>query len=106
MRALSLLHVPTSVLPFGVAGVFCVWTHGIVRHADQSREHGTPDRGRAPRLYRRPAAALGATRYDHAAAGADAVEAALLLAVERDWLLVEGGHSICLTDAGRHLADG
>lgn len=32
-----------------------------------------------------------------------ATEAALALAVEKDWLIVEGGHSICLTDAGRRL---
>ena len=38
---------------------------------------------------------------DISAAG-DAQEA-LQLAVDRGWLLVEGGHSICLTDAGRQL---
>lgn len=26
------------------------------------------------------------------------------LAVDRGWLLVEGGHSVCLTDEGRRLA--
>jgi len=28
---------------------------------------------------------------------------AVQLAVDRGWLLVEGGHSICLTDSGRRL---
>lgn len=28
-------------------------------------------------------------------------KAAVQLAVDRGWLLIEGGHSICLTDAGR-----
>ncbi|WP_289294539.1 hypothetical protein [uncultured Reyranella sp.] len=28
---------------------------------------------------------------------------AVQLAVDRGWLLVEGGHSICLTDTGRRL---
>lgn len=28
---------------------------------------------------------------------------AVQLAVDRGWLLVEGGHSICLTDAGRQV---
>ncbi len=31
------------------------------------------------------------------------VQEAVQLAVDRGWLLVEGGHSICLTDAGRRL---
>lgn len=34
----------------------------------------------------------------------DALAAALALAVDRSWLLVEGGHSVCLTDDGRRLA--
>lgn len=29
---------------------------------------------------------------------------AVQLAVDRGWLLVEGGHSVCLTDEGRRLA--
>lgn len=28
---------------------------------------------------------------------------AVQLAVDRGWLLVEGGHSVCLTDAGRRV---
>lgn len=32
-------------------------------------------------------------------------EAAVQLAVDRGWLLIEGGHSICLTDAGRRLGE-
>lgn len=28
---------------------------------------------------------------------------AVQLAVDRGWLLVEGGHSVCLTDEGRQL---
>lgn len=31
------------------------------------------------------------------------IEAAVKLAVANDWLLVEGGHSVALTDAGRRL---
>lgn len=31
-------------------------------------------------------------------------EAAVQLAVERGWLLVERGHSVCLTDEGRRIA--
>jgi hypothetical protein len=31
-------------------------------------------------------------------------DAALQLAVDQGWLLVEGGHSFCLTDAGRLTA--
>ncbi|WP_425065639.1 hypothetical protein [Reyranella sp.] len=31
---------------------------------------------------------------------------AVHLAVDRGWLLVEGGHSVCLTDAGRQLLHG
>lgn len=33
-------------------------------------------------------------------------EAAVRLAVDRGWLLVERGHSICLTDEGRRIASG
>ena len=38
---------------------------------------------------------------------ADMAEAsdALQLAVDRGWMLVEGSHSICLTDDGRRLAE-
>ena len=32
--------------------------------------------------------------------------AAVQLAVDRGWLLVEGGHSICLTDEGRRVGEG
>ena len=32
-----------------------------------------------------------------------ATKAAVQLAVDRGWLLIEGGHSVCLTDAGRRL---
>ena len=35
-------------------------------------------------------------------AGGESHEA-VQLAVDRGWLLVEGGHSICLTDAGRQV---
>lgn len=35
---------------------------------------------------------------------AGASEAAIDHAVAQGWLLLEGGHSICLTDAGRRLA--
>jgi len=28
---------------------------------------------------------------------------AVQLAVDRGWLLIEGGHSVCLTDAGRQV---
>lgn len=31
-------------------------------------------------------------------------KAAVQLAVDRGWLLIEGGHSVCLTDAGRKLS--
>jgi len=31
-------------------------------------------------------------------------EAAVKLAVDRGWLLVERGHSVCLTDEGRRIA--
>lgn len=31
-------------------------------------------------------------------------EAAVQLAVDRGWLLIERGHSICLTDEGRRIA--
>ena len=34
-------------------------------------------------------------------ATADAIE----FAVARGWLLIERGYSVCLTDAGRHLAE-
>jgi hypothetical protein len=34
-------------------------------------------------------------------AGSD--NAALALAVERGWIAVEGGHSVCLTDEGRNV---
>lgn len=30
---------------------------------------------------------------------------AIQLAVDRGWMLVEGNHSICLTDEGRRLAE-
>ena len=30
--------------------------------------------------------------------------AAVKLAVDMGWLLIEGGHSVCLTDVGRRLA--
>jgi len=30
-------------------------------------------------------------------------KAAVQLAVDRGWMLIEGGHSVCLTDAGRRL---
>lgn len=30
-------------------------------------------------------------------------EAAVQLAVDRGWMLCEGGHSVCLTDDGRQL---
>jgi len=33
---------------------------------------------------------------------ADLVDAAASRAVEKGWLLLEGGHSICLTEAGRN----
>ena len=35
---------------------------------------------------------------------ADQVGAAVARGVEKGWLIVEGGHSICLTDAGRNAA--
>lgn len=31
---------------------------------------------------------------------------AVQLAVDRGWLLIEGGHSVCLTDEGRRIASG
>jgi predicted sugar kinase len=31
-------------------------------------------------------------------------EAVVQYAVDRGWLLIEGGHSVCLTDAGRRRA--
>ncbi len=31
--------------------------------------------------------------------------AAVQLAIDRGWLLIEGGHSVCLTDEGRQLAE-
>ena len=39
-------------------------------------------------------------------AGLDGVTAdAIEFAVARGWLLIERGHSVCLTDAGRRLAE-
>ena len=32
-------------------------------------------------------------------------KATVQLAVDRGWLLIEGGHSICLTDAGRRAVE-
>jgi hypothetical protein len=34
----------------------------------------------------------------------DVLHAALQIAVDQGWLLMEGGHSVCLTDEGRRLA--
>jgi hypothetical protein len=31
-------------------------------------------------------------------------EAAVQLAAEKGWVLIEGGHSVCLTEEGRRLA--
>ena len=39
-----------------------------------------------------------------AGARVDQVDAAAARGVEKGWLIVEGGHSICLTDAGRAAA--
>jgi len=36
---------------------------------------------------------------------ATGTKAAVQRAVEREWLLIEGGHSVCLTEAGRRLGD-
>lgn len=36
-------------------------------------------------------------------AASTGTDAAVQLAVDRGWLLLEGGHSVCLTDAGRRL---
>lgn len=33
-------------------------------------------------------------------------KAAVQLAVDRGWMLIEGGHSVCLTEAGRRLGEG
>ena len=32
-------------------------------------------------------------------------KAAVQLAVDRGWLLIQGGHSICLTDEGRRMGE-
>jgi len=37
---------------------------------------------------------------------ASETQEAVQLAVDRGWLLVEGGHSVCLTDEGRQLLHG
>jgi hypothetical protein len=36
----------------------------------------------------------------------DVTKGAIAHAVDRGWMLLEGSHSVCLTDAGRKLVEG
>lgn len=66
-------------------------TERLARHIVQSLYDATDGR---PQQWR------GLAGFSDTRETSDAVS----LAVERGWLLLEGGHSVCLTDAGRELA--